>query len=507
MSTRLLFLAADALDADLVRRWAGDGTLPTFRRLLDTAAWGLTDNPPGLYVGAVWPSFWTSVSPARHARYCYEQLRPGTYEFVRIHPTDTQAPPFWDALGRAGRRLAVIDVPKSCLSALPGGVHVVDWGTHDPDYDGPVTSPPSLAAELVAKYGRDEVGNCNVHGRAGEYARLRDQLRARIERKTRMILDTLDGGDWDALLAVFSESHCAGHQCWHLHDPTHVRHDASLAARIGDPIRDVYVAIDAALGRIIERAGAAADVIVLGSHGMRSHYDATFLLDRMLRRIEKPRRAPRSPGAQNAIAKRLWMLAPAGVRTLLRPFKEPVKARVDPNALSARRCFAVPNNDVHGAVRINRAGREPAGRVARAEFDATCRSVQQDLLAFTNLDTGEPVVRRVWRIDEVYRGPNVHHLPDLIVEWNRDHPVSRVHSEKTGEITGTYTKCRTGDHSERGIFFAAGPGAVAGQVNDAVSIMDFGPTIAERLGMTLDDVDGRSFAGLVYPRRAASNAS
>jgi predicted AlkP superfamily phosphohydrolase/phosphomutase len=68
MSARVLFLAADAMDKDLVLRWAEDGTLPTFRRLLSTAAWGNTENPPGLFVGAVWPSFWTSVSPARHAR-------------------------------------------------------------------------------------------------------------------------------------------------------------------------------------------------------------------------------------------------------------------------------------------------------------------------------------------------------------------------------------------------------------------------------------------------------
>jgi predicted AlkP superfamily phosphohydrolase/phosphomutase len=500
MPARVLFLGADALDRDLVLRWAGDGTLPVFRRLLANAAWGSTENPPGLYVGAVWPSFWTCVSPAHHTRYCHEQLRPGTYRFDKIFPHDLEGRPFWDAISSAGRRVAIIDVPKTHVSKNLNGWHVVDWGTHDADYDGPVTWPETLAADLVAKYGRDEIGNCNVHGRAEDHAGLRDQLLARIARKEQLIIDALDAGPWDAMIAVFSDPHCVGHQCWHLHDVTHPRYDADLAARIGNPIRDVYVAIDTAIGRIIEHAGEGTEVIVLGSHGTRSHYDATFMLDKILQRIEKPDRVPVSTARSTSTAARMWMRLPRGVRQLLSPFKAAGKAKLDTSPLAGRRYFAIPNNDVHGAIRLNIAGREPSGRVTRDQMDAVCKSLERDLLALVNVDTGEPVVRRVWRVDEVYQGPNMDRLPDLIVEWNRDAPISRVHSEKTGMIDGSYRKSRTGDHSEEGFFLVAGPGAVVGPVSRSVSIMDFGPTIAERLGVSLDGVEGRSFADLVFAR-------
>jgi predicted AlkP superfamily phosphohydrolase/phosphomutase len=315
------------------------------------------------------------------------------------------------------------------------------------------------------------------------------------------------------LLGVFSESHCVGHQCWHLHDPNHAKHDRALVARMGDPVRDVYVAIDSAINEIIEKAGAGTDVIVLGSHGMRSHYDATFLLDKMLQRIEKPGSGAAAPSAPShgltarSVALGMWKRTPPGVRRLLAPLKEPVKSRIDPNALAARRFFAIPNNDAYGAIRLNLAGREPAGRVARDDYDAVCSALERDLLAFTNVETGGAVVRRVWRANEFYRGPLMDHLPDLIVEWNRDTPVSRIRSEKTGEIAGTYEKCRTGDHSNNGIFFMAGDGVAPGPVNRTVSIMDFGPTIAERLGVTLPDVEGRSFADLVFPGGSSARAS
>ena len=52
--------------------------------------------------------------------------------------------------GLGHRRLAIIDVPKTHVSEGLNGVHIVDWGAHDPDYEGPVTWPASLAADLVA---------------------------------------------------------------------------------------------------------------------------------------------------------------------------------------------------------------------------------------------------------------------------------------------------------------------------------------------------------------------
>ncbi len=498
MPTRVLFIGVDALDKDLVLSWADDGTMPTFRRLIASGAWGITESPPGLFVGAIWPSFWTSVGPDRHARYCYEQLRPGSYEKVRVHPTDTQAPAFWNALSDSGKHVAVVDVPKTHVVPGLNGIHVVDWGTHDPDFKGPITWPEPLAGDLVSRYGRDAVGNCNDHGKSGEYEKLRAQLLARIDAKRRMITDLLAAGDWDTVIAAFSESHCVGHQCWHLHDPTHQRHDAELARRIGDPMRDVYAALDAAIGQLVEAAGPGADVFVLGSHGMRSHYDATFLLDQMLRRIEKPRAATASPKTASA-AKRAWGRMPKGLRAVLAPLKRPAKARLGVDDLALRRFFAIPNNDAYGAVRVNLVGREPNGRVKPGdEFESTCALLEADLRAFVNVDTGEPVVRRVLRTRDIYHGPRTDQLPDLMIEWNHRTPISRVHSEKTGEITGQYAKCRTGDHSPQGIFAVTGPAVVPGPVMQPVSVMDFGPTIAERVGVALPDVDGRSFAAAAF---------
>ena len=104
--TRVLVLAGDALDDVLVRRWAAEGVLPTFRRLMGEGTWATTLNPVGLYVGALWASFSTGVSPARHGRYCHHQITPGTYDAKLFLAKDLRAEMFWTALSRAGRRVS-----------------------------------------------------------------------------------------------------------------------------------------------------------------------------------------------------------------------------------------------------------------------------------------------------------------------------------------------------------------------------------------------------------------
>ena len=152
---KVLFIGIDAADKDLILQWSKNGDLPNLNRLFDTAAWGVTQSPTGLYVGAIWPSFYTGVSPARHARYCYEQLQPGSYEVKGVSPREVKHEPFWEALSRSGKRLAVIDVPKTYPSQLSGGLHIVDWGSHDPDPSGFAVWPESMAPDIEKQFGID----------------------------------------------------------------------------------------------------------------------------------------------------------------------------------------------------------------------------------------------------------------------------------------------------------------------------------------------------------------
>ncbi len=492
--TKLLVIGIDAADKDLIQQWHAEGLLPTIGGLIQDAAWGYTENPVGLYVGAVWPSFYTGVSPAEHARYCYEQLQPGSYDNFRFHPYDVKVEPFWDLLSRAHKRVAVIDVPKTYPSKSIDGMHIVDWGAHDADFPRVVTSPPELAAEVTALFGTDHIHNCNAYRtQPEEFVGFRDDLISRVKRKADLSAHYLNQGGWDCFVTTFSESHCAGHQCWHLHDPGAPKHDPQLAEAVGDPIKDVYIAIDAAVGRLLEEAGSDTTAIILASHGFGPHYDATFMLDTMLARIASANRKGLPPMSTARGLKRIWRSLPLSLRQHLAPWRNKL-TRMGFNPRVTCDAFQIPNNDVFGAIRINLIGREPQGRIGPgADYESICKSLAEDLLQFTNVETGEPLVHNVLRVSDLYHGTHMNYLPDLLVEWNRNAPVRSIHSPKTGTIRGKYEKCRTGDHKATGMFFMRGPGVRPGPVARTVSVMDFAPSITTFLGVDASQFEGQAF--------------
>jgi predicted AlkP superfamily phosphohydrolase/phosphomutase len=485
----VLYLGLDACDPDVVRDGARTGALPTFRALLERGAVARVVNPPALYVGAVWPSFWTSRSPARHGRYCYRQIVPGTYRERSVSADDVRDPPFWSALGAAGRSTAVFDVPKTSPDPTIRGEHVVDWGTHDPDPPGLRTQPPGLADEVRAAIGATPMPPCDqVRRTAADWRRFADGLLDRIRRRERWIDGRL-AQDWDAVIACHTESHCAGHQAWHLHDARHERHDAALAAETGDVLLEVYRALDASVGRLLAHAGERRVMVHL-SHGMGPHHDGTAALDEMLERLEPHLPPGRPVSLKGRLARvvdrprtRRWS------RKVLCRFGRPLPI---PSGRAARLSFLVPNNEAWAGIRVNVVGREPTGRVpAGSALDAFLAALCERLAEVRNAATGEPVFDRIERTRDLYAGPREGALPDVVARWRRDQPIEALLHPQAGRTEGRFKGFRTGDHREEGLVLTTGPGVRAGLASEPVRVEDLGPTLCSWLGVPVPDVDGR----------------
>src|SRR6185436_2783065 len=103
-----------------------------------------------------------------------------------------------------------------------------------------------------------------------------------VETKTALLRHCLRAGDWDLFLTVYSESHCAGHQFWHLTDPDHPDHEPAAAAELLTAIRDVYRAIDDGIAALLEDVRDDTNVIVMTSHGMGPYHAGSHLLDLVL---------------------------------------------------------------------------------------------------------------------------------------------------------------------------------------------------------------------------------
>jgi predicted AlkP superfamily phosphohydrolase/phosphomutase len=510
-AAKLLVLGIDAASPPLLDAWIADGTLPNLRMLVDRGCAGRTRGIEGFFIGSTWPSMYTGTHPAHHGVHYLVQIVPGTY---RLHHSATgtyiHRPPFWRALSEAGCRVAVLDVPLSRLDSNLNGVHVVEWGGHDSLY-GFQCAPRSLGEELVARFGRHPLsGDCDGERTTAEdFRAFLDQLELGVARKLALTKDLLSRGRWDFFMQVFTEAHCTGHQCWHLHDAAHPAHEPAVASALGDPLRRMYQSIDRSIGELVHLAGDDATVVVFSAHGMSHWYGAQFLLRDILVRlgVTTPLQAPSRTGPSKAeeVARMAWRALPVsvrgqikGVRQRRRPPQTAVREPTIPVDAARSLCFPLANGLAVGGIRLNLVGREPDGRLRPGEeADAFARALSDDLLAIIDERTDRPLVRRVVRSSELYDGELLDHLPDLLVEWSDEVATGstanaggraamvRARSPKIGVVEGANEYGRTGEHRPGGWFAAAGPRVRPGRLDREVSLMDLAPTFTHILGVEL----------------------
>lgn len=504
--TKLLVIGLDSGDPDLIKQWADDGHLPAFKRLIDEAAYGRVVNPVGLEAGSCWPTFYYGLSPARHGQYDGTRFFDARHYYDGKYTADMLHPrPIWKVLSDAGKHVAVIDAPYRYMSERINGIDVHDWGAHGPTGKSSFaqfkTNPPELAKEIEARFGLDPLRGAmcdRINPRSvGEHRKFRDDMIDRAKRKGLMSGYFIATEDWDFFLSVFGEPHCIGHHGWYIHETSHPDHDAAVARELGDPMLDVYKAVDQAVGGILDTAGPNTTTVVYCSHGIGSQFTGSKLLDKILARLDgfEP---PEVSGPLTRAMRNAWRSLPPGLRIGMKPAQKKLYKKLYHDNFqgnrAGRRFFEVIANNRTGGVRINLVGREPQGKVTPgAEYDAICDELEEKLMRIINADTGLPLVKEIHRTADIYEGDRLDRLPDLLVTWNRvggDRDLACISSPDIGEMRNEILSMRTGDHRPEGLFFAQGPAISARGDIGTVNAVDFAPTFAAFLGVEMTETDG-----------------
>ncbi len=487
-SSRVVFLAFDACDFERMLELADRGDAPNIAKLQERSYTVPTVGPPGVYVGAIWPDFHTAAHAGHHGRHSWKQIIPGSYDInVAGVPVGLTHPTIYERLVTAGRRVAVVDPPLIPLLDA-NATQVIEWGSHDPVF-GPMSTPVELIDELVDRHGRHPVvENCNSHDRSLErHLALREALIEGARRKTALLLDVYHRFDWDLFVGVYKESHCVGHQMWHVTDPTFPHHDPEITAALGTPIDDVYRILDAQIGEWIETLDERTTLVLWLTHGMGPHTDPTYYLDVILRRLESTRRYHDEWRAAATV------LAATPVDTAqrteaqrrLRAVNDKIWDDVHTRPIDERDFFYLVNNETEGGIRLNLRGREPAGTVAPDARAELVHWIRERLFELTDADTGEELTAEVLDLHQHYPGPLTHHLPDLAVLWNR--PQRLVEAVASPFLNGAqrlpYRGTRSGDHHPRGVAFIAGPGQGRGHHEVVVRSGELGATVARLAGL------------------------
>lgn len=503
----LLVIGLDAADKDLIDRWVSEGALPVFERLSKSAIRGEIENPRGLEAGSCWPTFGFGLGPAETGQFDgAREFDSQSYLAKSYRPETSRRDPIWSTLSKAGKLCGVVDFPYSYPLDDVSGMKVIDRGSHVPAGGGNDiafrTYPEELAGEIIERFGPDPA---DLHmsdyfplETVEDVSRFRDIYLQRIENKTDLILHYWRQRPWDFFIGVYTEAHCLGHRCWHLHDPDYPDHDPAMAAAIGDPLKDSYIALDRAVGRLIDEVKDEARVVVYLSHGMGPRYSGSLLLDRILARLDNKGTITQS-GPLMQVARGAWRRMPDFVRGALWGLRDRVTHDgFQPNR-RGRRFFEVFSNDRTGGVRINLAGREAEGIVQPgAEYDQLCDQLIADFAEITNAETGEPLTTEIIKVHDLYAGAYLDKLPDILLTWNRSSQINAARSPKIGMIDKAgLINPRSGDHLPVGRFYAVAPEWPSKELTSPVKAEDFAPTIADLFSVDLAFTEGKPIAALL----------
>jgi predicted AlkP superfamily phosphohydrolase/phosphomutase len=452
---RVFMIGVDAAELSFIR--AARSSLPTFARLLDQGALFRLRSTAEHVSASVWPSMYTGTAPGDHGISQHIQWDPDGMRMRRITADWIYCEPFWYDLARAGLGVTVADVPFTFDNRLPAAVEVVNWGSHDLMGRFTATSP-ALRREIRRRFGRHPMGyEIPVSKDAGQLRTMRDELVAGARTKGELTRWLRESTRWDFFLSVFGECHRAGHILWREDDGVHGHVPPGA-------LLDVYRAVDAALGAVLDGIDlATTTVVVFALHGMGPNFGQDHFVRRTMDRINA---TDRTQGRQNGFIRALREGVPARVqhaiaRSVPVHVRDWVVSREVTGGLDWRRTpgFAL-RADLYGFVRLNLRGRERDGLLP-PDGDDVKRYVDRLLHVFTGLRTLEgdtPILRDVVPAREHLRGARERFLPDFILRWSDAYPATRVHSPEFGVIEAMPETGRTGEHRPEGFALVLGAG-------------------------------------------------
>jgi predicted AlkP superfamily phosphohydrolase/phosphomutase len=353
----------------------------------------------------------------------------------------------------------------------------VNWKPDNPPV--PMSHPESFAGELFERIGHYRtLGWAEAtwplnEGRMDEQTFMDDLYRA-FDDRAQVILSRLTAREWDLMVGVIESTDRVQHMMWRLIDPSHPMYDGALAKKYGDAIERVYRRADGFIGEIVGRLDPGTPVLVVSDHGFHSWRKAvnlnTWLVQHGYMKLQ----------GERPVDKKLDDLFGGGT------FWENVD-------WSGTRAYAMGIGQIY----FNLRGRESRGIVSPgAEAKQLADELSARLLTMTDPEDGKPIIRSVYKRDDIYSGEFLSNASELQVGMHEGYRVSwqtTLGGSPEGLVYPNMKKW-SADHGGYDFETTAGVLISNRKIQHATpSIMDIAPTVLKYFGIQLPaDIDGKA---------------
>lgn len=529
---KLFVIGLDGATLNLILPWAKEGRLPTLSRLITEGAYGKLRSTIHPMTAQAWTSFMTGKNLGKHGLVDFFMRRPGSYELQIVNAMSRDGETIWEILSQAGKRVGVLNVPMTYPPEPVNGFLVAGMDT--PTLDSEFTYPKELREELltaVPNYRIEPGGYRPIPGEERRHEEFIEETWRVAEARFKAVNYLMERYLWDCFMVVFRATDRVQHWFWKHMDPQHplrIPGDEKYA----DVILETYQRIDEMLGQFIGRLGDEVTLVVVSDHGAIPMSNKVIYLNTWLAQ-EGFLKFKSDSGSGTRIHKTLvsgslWKLWRGLRQNLSAEVKRALKKafpRLERKVIShltftgidwtRTQAYAM---EQRAAIWINLEGREPQGCVKPGEeYERLRDEITQRLRDFRDPQTTRPVVERIYKREELYHGPHLDKVPDLLLCLSEDgyryrtakHDPRRKREEAVeilgpDQIMAEYRA--SAGHALDGVCIFRGEGIKAEYEIKGAHIMDVAPTILYLIGEAIpNDMDGRVLEEIFHPEFLASH--
>ena len=262
----------------------------------------------------------------------------------------------------------------------------------------PISTPPDYATRLYEKIGYFYTQGMAEDTKALEWGVLSDgeyidQARMVLAERLKMLDVVLDDYRGGFLFFYISTLDLCQHMLWRNMDPDHPGHDEQ-SAEYQDQIEELYVEMDGIVADVQRRIPRDSTLMIMSDHGFSPFYRKfnlnSWLYENGYISLKDPARLEEATFFSN-----VWWR-----RT---------------------KAYGLGINGLY----LNLQGREGHGIVAYGdESESILDELSTKLLSLRDAQTGQSVIKEVYRTSEVYHGAQAEHAPDLVIGYRRGYRCS-----------------------------------------------------------------------------------
>lgn len=488
---RLIAIGIDGGTWDILKSWADDGKLPTFKKLLDEGVWGVLQSTRPPVTGPAWVSFATGKNPGKHN--CFDFLTPnGSLGETRtISTKDIAGKTCYEVLDDNNKKCTLINLPVSSPPRISETV-ITSFLTKEREF----IFPKELKEEIpeLEYYKLNPDTDSLVDWKVDEYI---EEVRS-VEKTRFKCAQRLFKKDWDFFFILFSGTDWIQHV---VYDQLTSQSDTSSVAL------ELYKDIDKYIGWFVENLPKDTQLLMMSDHGFKV-FNKTFFINDWLRQEGYLKLKPSAKGQtainrvhQDFIEKtkqRRKISIPLSLVRFLKHFTWAVPiyrkikgvlkidvgvADFEPKldeTIAYSMCSGV---STWGSIHINLEDKFSGGIVKDKDYQSIRDEIIEKLKTVIDSKTGKRIFKDIFKKEEIYFGDSLANAPDII--FNSSNHVVKSHFKV---VTNTARR----EHDSSGIFVAYGSDIKKSKISGELSIIDLAPTILHLLNTQVpEDLDGK----------------